>query len=55
MTTAIEDSKFKEEVIADSLLEDAIQWIKCNLSPDEVFDADILSQWAKDSGFKEAE
>ena len=39
----------------DDLLDMAIDWIKSNLTPDDVFDDDVLKEWAIDNGFKEDE
>ena len=39
----------------DDLLDMAINWIKINLSPDDVFNDDVLKEWAIDNGFKEDE
>lgn len=53
MTTRIQDKEFRDSVIAITLLDEAIEWINDNLTPDEVFDEDKLRQWALDSGFAE--
>lgn len=53
MTTYTQDKKFINEVIGDSLLEDAIDWISHNLSPEEVFEEAELENWARQNGFVE--
>lgn len=53
MTTLTQDRQFRDSVIASTLLDESIAWINDNLTPDEVFDEDLLRQWALDSGFVE--
>ncbi len=47
-TTARQDREFGDHLIPnrDSLLADAIEWIKGNLAPDNVFDERDLFEWA---------
>ena len=52
MTTAKQDREFGDAIIdTTALLQEAIAWIKKNMSPDEVFDASDLRIWARDNGF----
>lgn len=47
--------KFTDSIISgDYLLDDAVDWIQGNLSPEDVFDAGALSDWAVDNGYVEA-
>lgn len=56
MTTYSQDEDFLKAVVGGTaLLEKAIDWIKDNLGPDEVFDESELQAWAKDNGFVEEE
>lgn len=56
MTTRREKSDFKDEVILDSMLDDAVAWIGRNLSPEQVFSESDLEAWAKENGWmKESE
>jgi len=45
-TTATQDREFRESIISSSLLEDAIEWIKQNMSIDEVFGEKEGLAWA---------
>jgi hypothetical protein len=47
-TTGHQDRDFADRLIPgrDSLLADAIEWIKGNLAPDDVFDSRDLFEWA---------
>ena len=42
---------FKDSLISDSLLDDAIRWIGQNLDPDEVFEKDVLDEWIFKQGW----
>lgn len=46
-TTAKQDREFVESVISTSLLEESIDWIKSNLSPEEVYGEKELLEWAR--------
>ena len=54
-TTARQDSEFVSAVISPSLLEDAIDWIKSNLNPEDVFDEKSLDTWAEESGYEKVD
>jgi hypothetical protein len=49
-TTTKQDQNFVDEVVGNSLLEKAIQWIKENMEPEDVFDAKVLQEWAENAG-----
>jgi len=51
MITSGDENEFKNMVVPDSLLEDAVEWIKSSLSPDDVFPKDELVIWAENNGF----
>jgi hypothetical protein len=56
MITRNDERMFKDMVtsdIPDSILHSAINWIKDNLNPDDVFEDDKLEEWAKENGFVE--
>ncbi len=43
--------EFRADVISESLLQDAVNWISANVPPEEVYcDAD-LSHWAERNGY----
>ena len=42
---------FIEEVISRDLLDDTINWIKNNCSPEEVFTVVQLEQWAEENDY----
>lgn len=54
-TTLIQDKDFIATVIPSILLEEAIEWISTNLSPEDVFLEDELDTWAIDSGYVKRE
>ena len=54
-TTTIEDQKFIADVLSTSLLEDSIQWLQDNLSPEDVFEKSVLTEWAEENGFVQEE
>jgi hypothetical protein len=49
-TTSKQDQNFVDEVVGSSLLEKAIQWIRENMEPEDVFDAKVLQEWAENAG-----
>lgn len=54
MATYNENKQFAESVIdTDNLLDNAIDFIKSNLAPDDVFDKAALENWAEDNGYVE--
>jgi hypothetical protein len=46
-TTTKQDDRFKQDLIPNSLLEDAIKWIAGNFEPEEIFDTQKLESWAE--------
>ena len=42
-----ENEAFVRHILSHYPLDDAIEWIKDNLSPDDVFDAGELFRWAE--------
>lgn len=55
MASYNERKKFISDLMPDDLLDEAIDWIKSNMSPDDVFDKSQLEEWAKDNGFVESD
>ncbi|MFC1924280.1 hypothetical protein ACFLXA_02820 [Chloroflexota bacterium] len=51
MTTATQDKSFLDHIIKSNILEDAVDWIGINLSPEDVFSDKDLEDWALDNGF----
>ena len=50
-TTIMQDRAFLNTIIPSSLLEDAIDWIANNMSPEDIFSEEQLKSWAEDHGF----
>lgn len=50
-TTTDQDRKFIADVISNTLLEDAIQHIKDNFSPADIFNENELEDWAENNGY----
>lgn len=55
MTTHKENADFLANVIDSSLLDSSIDWIKTNLSPEDVFDEAKLHEWAENNGYTQIE
>jgi hypothetical protein len=55
MTNYRQDEAFRNEMVADDLLPRAIEWIRANLSPEDVFPESELVEWAEDRGYTKAE
>ena len=51
MTTRQQDNDFLGDVIGSGLLDTAIEWIRKNLEPEEVFDDSDLDKWASNQGY----
>ncbi len=45
------ETDFRDALISSNLLEEAIEWIAKNLSPEDVFGEDKLDRWAGDNGY----
>jgi hypothetical protein len=57
MPTATQDQDFADELhayskIQKAALDHAIQWMRNNLDPDDVFDDIQLGEWATSNGYK---
>ena len=57
MANSNENLKFVKGIIdADNLLDNAIDWIQCNMAVEDVFPEKILAEWAAENGYvKEAD
>lgn len=52
MTAKCRQNKdFRDQLISESLLENALDWIANNLPPEDVFSEAQLEEWAIDTGF----
>jgi len=49
MPTSRQDHDFLETVVPTTLLDDAIDWIKKNLNPDEVFEEKEILAFVRDN------
>jgi len=49
MITLYQEREFMEAI--SPTLDQAIEWIKNNLTPEDVFDEEDLIEWAEDNGF----
>ena len=47
MASARHNADFANQLFPTDLLDTAIEWIKANLSPGDVFDDDAISQYAR--------
>lgn len=56
MPSTKDNEKFRDSLfIGKSLLDDALEWIRDNMKPDQVFGDNELGEWANDNGYvKEA-
>ena len=50
-TTASDDKDFIDSLFSRTLLEEAIDFIINRYSPGEIYDKELLEEWALDSGF----
>lgn len=55
VTTSEQDRLFIDSIISSTLLEEAIEWIKRNLSPEDVFSEKELTYWAENAGMVQGE
>ena len=46
-----DNESFTKEIMAAYPLDCAIDWIKSNMEPEDVFDEDKLSDWAESNGY----
>lgn len=52
MASVSENEQFVRDTVGYPL-DEAVDWIKGNLTPEEVFTEDQLRWWAEENGFKE--
>ena len=50
-TSARQDSNFINEMFSSTLLEQAMQFIADNFEPEDIFEEDVMKQWAEDNGY----
>ena len=56
MPSSNENQKFVKGIIdVDSLLDNAIDWIQCNMTAEDVFPKESLAEWAEENGYVWAE
>lgn len=56
MPSSSENQKFVKGIIdADNLLDNAIDWIQCNMPVEDVFPEEVLAEWAEENGYVKAE
>lgn len=55
MSSRHEREDFIETVIPSDLLDTAIEWLKTNMSPDQVFEDEALIKWAHDNDMRTLE
>lgn len=56
MSISTKDEKnFKDYIVNNDLLAEAIEWIKSNLDPTDVFDISDLEEWAEDNDYVKSE
>jgi hypothetical protein len=53
MANVTQNKKFSEMLLPQYPLDEAIEWIKSNLEPEDVFGFDRLNAWASANGFIE--
>ena len=51
-TSHKQDCAFRDEAIGTEILENAIDWIRNNLDPEDVFDNEQLAIWADENGYE---
>jgi hypothetical protein len=52
MSTRQQRNDFISYVIADDLLDTAIEWISQNMAPEEMFDESTLTSWAHENDMR---
>ena len=50
-TTVMQDKNFAYEMFGTEKLEQAIEWIQKNLSPEDVFNQEQLDNWAQGNNY----
>jgi hypothetical protein len=58
-TTGSQDKNFAEEfasrVVGGADYSWVLEWIEENYEPDDIFEHEVLKEWALDNGFEEAQ
>ena len=49
------NQQFGKELIGDDLLDRAVEYVRDNLNPDEVYDKEDLEEWAANNGYVKEE
>ena len=52
MSTTLQDRAFIKDVISETILESAVEWIRKNMDPEEVFREDQLQRWAENNEYE---
>lgn len=55
MSTTAQDRAFRDSIISETVLEEAVQWIADNMDPEDVFPDGALRAWARGVGLEEVE
>jgi len=55
MSTRQQRDDFTDTLIASDLLDTAIEWIKTNMNPEDVFDDEALTTWARENDMRTRE
>lgn len=50
-TSARQDSNFISEMFSSTLLEQAMQFIADNFEPGDIFEEDVMKEWANENGY----
>lgn len=45
---------FRDAMVSSDLLDNAIDWIATNLSPEDVFSEEMLAEWAEANDYRKA-
>lgn len=51
MTTKNKLKALQNTLLSDDMLESVLDWVRDNYTPDEVFDEDVLMEWAEENGY----
>ena len=55
MATAKQNAEFTNDIVVQYPLDAAIEWIKSNMEPGDVFTEDQLTDWANSAGYNPPE
>ena len=56
MASSRENQQFvKGTIDVDNLLDNAIDWIQCNMAVEDVFPEEVLAEWAEEHGYVKVE